>query len=111
MAAPRRSPNMSGKPSLRWTGLGLRVGEDPSRTTRSRGTQMARASNGELYFIVRAVAGDDWHAVVVTGQEAKQVVEPIGTGTYGDAYRYCVNHYHWGIVSPDQRNDPHTIGP
>lgn len=55
----------------------------------------------ELYFIVKAVIGDDWHAVVTTGDEpAGTVVEPIGTGTSIEAYYYCINHWHWGIISP-----------
>ena len=73
----------------------------------SRGTQMGRAPDGERYFMVRAVTGDDWHAVLVKGDEAvRQIIEPIGTGTWGDAYWYCVNHYHWGIVSPKSRRRP-----
>lgn len=101
MAASRRSPNLSGKPKLRWTGLGPRVGEDPSHMKYSTGAQVGYAPDGERYFIVRAATVDDWHAVLAKGGEAAgSIIEPIGTGTGLEAYYYCVNHYHWGIVSP-----------
>jgi hypothetical protein len=104
MAASRRSPNLSGKPKLIWTGLGPRVGEDPSHMKYSRGAQVGQAPGGPRYFIVRAATGDDWHAVLETGEEIGQIIAPIGTGTDRDAYYYCVNHWHWGIVSPNRRD-------
>ncbi len=84
MAASRRSPNLSGKPNLSWVGLGPRVGEDPSSMGDSRGTQMGRATEGERYFMVRAVTGDDWHAVLVKGDEAvRQIIEANRHGHLG----------------------------
>jgi hypothetical protein len=102
MAASRRSPNLSGKPKLIWTGLGPRVGEDPSHMKYSRGAQMGQAPGGPRYFIVRAATGDDWHAVLETGEETGQIIAPIGTGTGTgtDAYYYCVNHWHWASSAP-----------
>jgi hypothetical protein len=56
-------------------------------------------------FIASAVFGNEWHAVLANGDEpAGSIIEPIGTGSYADAYWYCVNHYHWDIVSPDPRD-------
>ncbi|MGH3578741.1 MAG: hypothetical protein ACRDU0_14445 [Mycobacterium sp.] len=105
MAASRRSPNLSGKPNLRWTGLGPRVGEDPSHMKYSRGAQVGQAPGSPQYFIVRAATGDDWHAVLAKGDEtAGSIIEQIGTGTSTDAYYYCVNHWHWGIASSNRRD-------
>jgi hypothetical protein len=105
MAASRRSPNLSGKPNLRWTALGPRVGEDPTNTKYSFGSQMGQAPGDTWrYFIIRAVVGDEWHAV----RERYGESETIGSGTYSDAYHYCKNLHHWGEVSPLPRDRRHS---
>jgi hypothetical protein len=42
--------------------------------------------------------------VPVTGEETEQISPPIGTGTHDGAYWYCINRYHWGIISADKRD-------
>jgi hypothetical protein len=111
MASSRRPPNLSGKPGLSWVGLGPRVGEDPSKMVDSRGAQIGRAADGTQYLMLRGVTGDDWHAVLVKGDEpARSIIEPIGTGTWDDAYWYCVNQWHWDLVSPKPRDRRRRAG-
>jgi hypothetical protein len=58
----------------------------------SRGAQIGSAADGTHYLMVRSATGDDWHAVLVKGDEpARLMIEPIGTGTWDDAYCYCLN--------------------
>lgn len=98
MAASRRSPNTSGKPDLDWIPLGP-PSVVPGHKKERVGSWMARAADGSIYLRIKSVEGDEWDAI----REKDGESETIGSGTIADVYWYCVNLWHWDLVSPKKR--------